>query len=452
MPNEHHVRPADRGEWRKYHEASTGELHRGELFDHWLREHPELGHEAARAKFEEMSGRRGDTGEIKAFESWRTAELAEIASAEKVADVAISESVTIVIAEWKRQRFPDFRDPKEPEYEDRQLKDTYGELRTAGDDELARELKAFGADPKDAGMMAVGLDARSQVVRSGGALHAVANAFGAACAKAVADYHGEKPGGPAWENSSVKTACEALSKNLEGWEKLLQTRATPDRAQLHNLAGVVSSHLRSLARECVVPGSKAGEVAFVRITGLAIVHALGEKIAAQLASRVGVPTFQGMHDRLADNAVRADVNGEIATAYRKGSDTLSKVWKKQLEGFKGRLNKIDKKITANFEANLGGENGEKALKDYLDKWNTNFKKPGKAGTGAALQASVGSVAFELARIREIVSRNLTPKEDAHASVADIREARLFMLDSIDGLVRQIQSDIAVGVTVNNDLG
>jgi len=449
MPHEHHFRPAHHGDWLKYHEASRDELHRGELMDHWLRDREESARESARMEFEKLIGGKGSAGEIAEFEAWRKAESDAIASAETVAAVVAGEFVTIAAKEAANDRLPDFKDPKDHRYEDWELKRIHGDLITVADKELTRDLRPLDMKLDDPGLKLVRDDAKAWVTRSAGGLRAVADGFQAACAKAEVDFHGESAGRTAWDKSYVKGACEGLSILLDRWDKLLKTKATPDRTDLYHLAGSAHSVLQNLARECVT-SAKAGEVAFVWITGIAIGHALGEKIAAQLASRVGVPTFQGMHDRIGEIGVRGKVEGKIAKAYKNGSDKLSATWKDQLDAFKKQLNKIDKRFTQNFELSLGDE---KPMKDSLDNWNKNFKNPAAIGAGAALQRSVGSLAFELSRIRQIVEAPLAPKEGTRPDADQIREARALMLASIDGLVRQIQSDIEVGVRKNNsDLG
>jgi hypothetical protein len=58
--------------------------------------------------------------------------------------------------------------------------------------------------------------------------------------------------------------------------------------------------LAAFAQECTPASQFSNTAAFASLHGLAMLIAIGERIAAQIASRAGVPTVQTLYDRLSE--------------------------------------------------------------------------------------------------------------------------------------------------------
>jgi hypothetical protein len=268
-----------------------------------------------------------------------------------------------------------------------------------------------------------------------------------------------------WENSTYKVAAEELQVELRKWDDLLRRYGDLPLDEIKNQAEVCSKKLAAMALQCdPIKGEFSKQAAFSSLTGIAMVMAVGERLQAQISSRVADVTVQGLYDRLTEipNRDVAPKAGSIDKAFAAGFDKLGKVWTSQMEGISKGLNasvqaqlkgmpddaEAKKKLAEHNQLYLDlyfGKNKQEMIGNALSLWDRIMKDTNNLMNGQKLgqlrEESVGPLVKELLDMRRYFE---FPDARIPVVAKDIYEdARKKMLRNIDALIGQMQNRLAL---------
>jgi hypothetical protein len=457
MPNEHLTIPQDNAGWKPFREAAREALGEGELAQRWLAENPTkvIGDFA---RFADKQSPRDP-----AFENWRTFETETIRDGTTLAATEAATFNKIAAAEEQRHLYPVINDgplarvaddlrmlPYNASLEDlaarRGLPDR-GPWEVACD-ALGQYGGQKGLTPNDDRYISVLDDARTRMRRAGDLVDGF-SAFLRATEIAVATANKETPPSATWANSEYKRRADELLTELRNWDNLVHQDAEPSAQELKTRADACAPKLAALAQECAPAGQFSNTAAFASLNGLATLLAIGERMAAQIASRAGQPTAQTLYDRLSEipNRAPARPDSPLGRTYNEGYNKLAKTWKDDLARRKSNFQSVggvDKAFVSSCFDTL-----QKPIAERLPNWDRLMNDAGdlvNPGGLARLKREVAQLATDLAFMRRIVAT--TNGMAGGAPMSDgFKAARDDLVVSIDTLAAQMQRRLALAIGI-----
>jgi hypothetical protein len=443
MPNEHLNYPKfDDAGWKGFHEANRKALNEGEIADRWLADNPlkRLDDFKLLARRDSSPNSPPPTPAEVNFNDFRA--VTENASTRRT-DFAMTEAATfqaIIDKELKNSRFVTVP---------RDASDIYGKLvpRRLTDAELAAlpagrvlsdrspweaaldALGRLGLPPDDPNFDRVFKDTQLRLRRGAGNPVSELDAFLKAAEIAVGD------AGINWDTLTYKSLAESLHAELQKWQTLMTSTAEPQGQEMATCAAVCAQRLVELANECAGSTGRGSRVlAFTSLNGLAMLMAIGERMAAQIASRSSGPTIRTLYDRLIEIPNRWSADTPVpGNKYDKGYKDLATVWSADFNG-KGLTNE------KNFA--IACEKRWKPITGQLKNWDALMKNPNNLlnqNTLGQLKSVVNNAAYELAGLRRFVEDAKPTKEVPVV----FKEKCNDLLRSIDTLAAHLQSRLAL---------
>jgi hypothetical protein len=172
------------------------------------------------------------------------------------------------------------------------------------------------------------------------------------------------------------------------------------------------------------------------------VKALAEKVASQLAGRVGGPSFTAMYERLCDVPKRGSGDEVVKFVealpkdpqYEKGPE---KVLSRLLEEAEGLLAKVNK--TANAELQKAFKALSVDMTASLKAWRIGYTEG--ALDLKKMHRAVGELAFGLQKYKEAVDHVLM--KDQYKSDDKVRDVRERYHRVFDGFAWKIREEVAL---------
>ncbi|MFO1050440.1 MAG: hypothetical protein U1E52_21385 [Geminicoccaceae bacterium] len=459
MPNEHLEKPKSPEDWRLYHAASKAALEEGEAAERWRSERRgglDVYASLARNAGSSSSSNQGT------FDGWRREARSVSAETYRLADSEQASFSRIAAAEAKI-RLPVVKDGalttlcndiavRPPSLDESFLAPRRSVAR--GPLEIMLDsLLQHGIKPDAPGFQQVLGDARLRVARDAGDLSAVLEAFVNATQLAVATKLKEPIPSPSWASDDgyryFRESGDKLLEALRAWDGMVHSWDNPPRDEVLAKGKACSDALKAMAMGCAPSSALTDGVAFSAVTGLALLMALGERISAQIQSRFGEVTIQGLYNRILEIPDRAPPSNVSAVAQRgkAGFQKLAKFWRDEIDGVKKAMRKAgvdDASYKAFFDPNI-----QDPIKNALSKFDETMNDPYNLDTPAGLDAlkkSVSLLAIDLHDLRKRAVAAAGLVGPAVSGTLEFPVARENMLDTIDTVARQMQ--VRLGLALN----
>jgi hypothetical protein len=260
-----------------------------------------------------------------------------------------------------------------------------------------------------------------------------------------------------WKSSELYKAMESLETALANWGGELGQYAFPDPKALKDDNKALEK-LKTAAEACnkaffdvyrahLPVYDQAGTVPFIKYELLALMRSLAEKVASQLAGRLGRPSFTAMYERICDVPKReSSEEGErvatVLTVNPKYEDQPGSVWNTQMEGASASLKKVNQaahaELMSAFQA-LSKKKPPVMISESLNAWSTGYK--GGALDLAGMHQAVGAFAFGLQKYKEAVDKVLT--KDQYKTDKKILEVQRVYHVNFEGFAWQMLEEVAL---------